>query len=477
MKMKMMLFVVAIIALATAANAEIINVNMYASSGAAANKVPQDATLLEGPAGGLGETWNQFNVTSGIGLLDSTGAATTVGFTNNVGSGWLRNGDLEMLKAERALFGKGGDTTHTINGLIPGDLYNVWIASSVSNDTDAEAGHGEWSTSNATTSASLQAISNFDLNTTTWEYGSNYVLFENVVADNNGEITFLGDATDADEIEPGSLATRLGLSGWQIETVIAPTNPSPDNGALIPSSNPLTLSWTNVDPNLADATDTYVQVLFGTDPENLSEQLTVPAVVSTVDVDASVEGTYYWRVDSYRNGNPATTVYTQPVEPNVLEGILWTFDTLADVPPTVAIDTPDQMTWSGEPVQLTAIVTDDGNSDVTISWTHDSVDPNIVVTIVDGDTAIPTVTIDKPDAGLATITLTVAVNDASSPTLIDTASVQIDVYDDACNMARAGQGLFGTYDRNFDCVTDLLDFAGMAEQWLVDYSATGPTDK
>ena len=171
MKMKMMLFVVAIIALATAANAEIINVNMYASSGAAANKVPQDATLLEGPAGGLGETWNQFNVTSGIGLLDSTGAATTVGFTNNVGSGWLRNGDLEMLKAERALFGKGGDTTHTINGLIPGDLYNVWIASSVSNDTDAEAGHGEWSTSNATTSASLQAISNFDLNTTTWEYG------------------------------------------------------------------------------------------------------------------------------------------------------------------------------------------------------------------------------------------------------------------------------------------------------------------
>ena len=341
----------------------------------------------------------------------------------------------------------------------------------------SEAGHGEWSTSNATTSASLQAISNFDLNTTTWEYGSNYVLFENVVADNNGEITFLGDATDADEIEPGSLATRLGLSGWQIETVIAPTNPSPDNGALIPSSNPLTLSWTNVDPNLADATDTYVQVLFGTDPENLSEQLTVPAVVSTVDVDASVEGTYYWRVDSYRNGNPATTVYTQPVEPNVLEGILWTFDTLSDVPPTVVIDTPDQMTWSGEPVPLTAIVTDDGNSDVTISWTHDSVDPNIVVTIVDGDTAIPTVTIDKPDAGLATITLTVAVNDASSPTLIDTASVQIDVYDDACNMARAGQGLFGTYDRNFDCVTDLLDFAGMAEQWLVDYSATGPTDK
>jgi len=211
----------AIVAMATVANAGVINVNMYASSGGGA-KSPQDAATLEGPAGGLGESWNQFNVTTGINLLDSTGAATTVGFVNNVSSGWDRNGDLEMLKAERAQFSKGGDTTHTINGLIPGDLYNVWIASSVSNATDAEAGHGEWSTSNATTSASLQAISNFDLNTTTWEYGNNYVLFENVEANANGMITFLGDATDVDEIELGSPAYRLGLSGFQIQAVPEP---------------------------------------------------------------------------------------------------------------------------------------------------------------------------------------------------------------------------------------------------------------
>ena len=223
MKKLIMLMIVAIIALSTAANAEIINVNMYDSSGAGAHNPEDDATLV-GPAGGLGETWNQFNVTTGVGLLDSTGAATTVGFTNNVGSGWLRTGDLEMLKAERAQFGKGGDTTHTINGLISGELYNVWIASSVSNNTDAEAGHGEWSTSNPTTSASVQAISNFDLNGTTWEHGNNYVLFQSVEADTNGEITFLGDATDAGEIESG-LAYRLGLSGWQIETLdmTAPT--------------------------------------------------------------------------------------------------------------------------------------------------------------------------------------------------------------------------------------------------------------
>jgi len=225
MKKLIMLMIVAIIALATAANAEIINVNMYASSGNPQPYLPQDAATLEGPAGGLGETWNQFNTKSASGLLDSTGAATSVGFVNNVGSGWLRSGgDLTMLLAERALFGKGGDTTHTINGLTAGGLYNVWIASSVTNAYDPEAGHGEWSTSNPTSTAGVQAISNFDLNANTWEYGNNYVLFKNVEADTNGEITFLGDATDAGEIESG-LAYRLGLSGFQIETVdmTAPT--------------------------------------------------------------------------------------------------------------------------------------------------------------------------------------------------------------------------------------------------------------
>ena len=52
-----------------------IHVNMYASSGGNTNA--QDPATLEGPAGGLGESWNQHNTTSGSGLLDATGAVTS----------------------------------------------------------------------------------------------------------------------------------------------------------------------------------------------------------------------------------------------------------------------------------------------------------------------------------------------------------------------------------------------------------------
>lgn len=65
------------------------------------------------------------------------------------------------------------------------------------------------------------------LNGTTWEYGVNYVLFENVGADDNGEIILLGDAADgtADIPEYGeTYSTRLPLSGWQIEAVPEPAS-------------------------------------------------------------------------------------------------------------------------------------------------------------------------------------------------------------------------------------------------------------
>jgi len=206
-----------------------VNVNMYASSGPAGNQVPQDPATLVGPIGGSGETWNQFNTTSGSSLLNATGGVTSVGFNNNVGSGWLRTGaTLTMLLAERALFGKGADTTHTITGLTPGTRYDIWIASCVHNAYDPEAGHGEWSTPNPTVTWGLQAINNFNLNGSTWEYGNNFVCFEQVEADGSGEIVLHGDATDAGEIDSG-LAYRLGLSGWQIressESVVGPVDP------------------------------------------------------------------------------------------------------------------------------------------------------------------------------------------------------------------------------------------------------------
>jgi hypothetical protein len=70
---------------------------------------------------------------------------------------------------------------------------------------------GEWSTLNPTTTSGAQPVDNTAApNGDTWEQGNNYVLFENVEADANGEIIF------------NSLATptyRLPLSGWQLREV------------------------------------------------------------------------------------------------------------------------------------------------------------------------------------------------------------------------------------------------------------------
>lgn len=216
------LAVMAVFALSASANAQlVINVNMYASNGG--NQNPQDANILDGPGGGLGEVWNQFNTKTGSDLLDAAGATTSVGFSNNVGTGWAwSNPDLKLVLAGRAQFGKGADFTHTVNGLTPGSLYDVWIASYAHNTTAYERAAGEWSTTNPTTTVGVQIIDCRDPNNRIgdqWVYGVNYVQFENVEADPNGEIAFLSDAWDFDPLVVDGNEWRLPLNGWRIEEV------------------------------------------------------------------------------------------------------------------------------------------------------------------------------------------------------------------------------------------------------------------
>ena len=57
--------------LTAGAAAQSLNINFYASDGG--NQNPESPASLEGPAGGRGETWNQFNTTRGTALLDTSG--------------------------------------------------------------------------------------------------------------------------------------------------------------------------------------------------------------------------------------------------------------------------------------------------------------------------------------------------------------------------------------------------------------------
>ena len=267
--------------------------------------------------------------------------------------------------------------------------------------------------------------------------------------------------------------------------------PTPKNGDIVHTNSSLPLNWVNLDPY--DPNDSvYVDVWFGTEPNELSGEYDMTKIVdaattgedrTTVDVDASAEDTYYWWVDSYLNGSAHIN------EPNKIAGPLHSFTTVADMPPSVVVDTLDKATWSDEPVPLQATVTDDGQSAVTIAWTADAVslnDPNLAINITGGDTTTPTVTItkDAPGLGLRTVTMTISVTDENGydPTPV-TDTVDIDVYYDPCRMARIVLGRFyvegATVDTDFnnDCITNLVDVAEFAAAWLGDYSSPGPLDR
>lgn len=93
------------------------NVNFFEFTGVGQNG-PENPADLVGPAGGAGETWNQFNARLGANFLDANGVATDVGFTSGYSEGrqW-GNPPLKMLSSGLSHFGRGILTAFGIAGL------------------------------------------------------------------------------------------------------------------------------------------------------------------------------------------------------------------------------------------------------------------------------------------------------------------------------------------------------------------------
>ncbi len=155
------------------------------------------------------------------------------------------------------------------------------------------------------------------------------------------------------------------------------------------------LSWTNMlamtaDPNIDPV---WVDVWFGTDPNVLTMVVDASEDQTSVTVSAPDVGTYYWQVNWYLYGDPASTPYGGPGEPNMIEGYMRAFYAVDDLAPSVDAGI-DMITWSGGAVQLDPTVVDDGASDLTYAWSAYS--PDGVVFSDPGPAAeAPTVTIDK----------------------------------------------------------------------------------
>lgn len=192
---------------------------------------PIATSSLQGVLGTTGETWNQAtgNFTN---LNDSAGGSSTVGV-----SGIQDDNDndenlsgLKIFSGNASSFGKGVDRTITITGLTLNGLYDIYIyalshnTGSWGNTADTERAAGSFITTNISGNGQTQALENGNTGTGpgTFTAGSNYVLFQSIVADGSGNISIVANALD------GAGATRLHVNGLQIAAV-----PEPSSTALL----------------------------------------------------------------------------------------------------------------------------------------------------------------------------------------------------------------------------------------------------
>jgi hypothetical protein len=129
---------------------------------------------------------------------------------------------LTVLKAGYFQFGKGADFTVTISGLQAGGGYDLLVLTR-SNGTGTESDFGTFRTSNTNASGDQVIDSRSAYNGTTWVQGQNYALFESIIADGSGNISFTSDGHDPNEIDPNDADSyRLMVNGLQLVQTSSP---------------------------------------------------------------------------------------------------------------------------------------------------------------------------------------------------------------------------------------------------------------
>ena len=226
--------------------------------------IPAASTLV-GPAGGLGQSWNQPTSSSGSGLFDSVGTATSVGWSNTDMGGIDNWGTpaLTMLTSGMSNFTKGASQQFVINGLTVGASYNVWIASQQPNGEQAK---GDWSTPNTTSTVGSQPIdATVAQNTSTWEAGNNYVYFDHVLVNGSGQLVFNGLSASG---------YRLPVNGFQL---VPNAPPATDYGTWAATYLPTDVSVPTADSD-GDGMTNQQEYAFALNPTSGSSvnPITVP---------------------------------------------------------------------------------------------------------------------------------------------------------------------------------------------------------
>jgi len=131
----------------------------------------------------------------------------------------------------------------------------------------------------------------------------------------------------------------------------------------------------------------------------------------------------------------------------------------------------DMITWSGQSVQLNPSA---GDPSLSYTW---SAEPDAGVVFSNPNAEAPAVTISKPADGVpVAVTLVLTVKGGLNP--VEGDRMTIDVYDDACEAAKAaGLAADNPTDIDGNCITNFDDFAVLASKWLKDTGLKEPTVK
>jgi hypothetical protein len=296
----------------------------------------QDANTLEGPAGGLGTSWNQYADEDSTGVMvDSTGAATTVQVLTNFSEGRYdgTGPGLTMLRATLTNFGKGLSSTVTISGLEPNGSYNVWLVSHRHQSAAAERQAGIWSTTHATSSPGSQIVDGRAgaLNGATFVAGINHALFQSVVANESGVILFTGaGGTTANGFDT---SYRMHLNGIQIAPAVPPLPPEPLEFTEIvrhTDTDEVTLTWKSNPGEIyglywsVDLVEFFMHGTHHAIPAHASERRTTLGPIASPLPDA---GRLFFAVgppdlsnpalsQAYGSGNTATLVFSEAIHPD-----------------------------------------------------------------------------------------------------------------------------------------------------------------
>jgi len=260
-------------------------------------------------------------------------------------------------------FMKGGVTTINVYGVNDGPN-DFWIESgdggltynNAPGLTTATAGNYTIETSEATLLGTFQSPAAATLPVSVTTDPATLDLEAFLEADTNGYVTFFFvGPNDEDEIATKENTTYdAPILTMPNASLGGALNPVPADRTDVSRELLTELSWDLI-PDIASC-----DVYFGTDANTPDmDVLSFSPAVTTVDIDDFAhyatplpDGTYYWRVDAYKAGDP-----------NVIEGIMWSFS--ATSAPVYESITPE---YQGQPVGGSAVITAVFTSSTTLDY-------------------------------------------------------------------------------------------------------------